>query len=232
MRSPETSFDGRCLLAHLGEELLVRLEAELRDETESTDEPQRVLAEALRRDRAEAACFEIGAAAERVEDLARLEPAGHRVDSEVAALHVLGERQLGVGDDLEVVPARAGGHLLARRRELDSRGRQPPDPSVAWEEPDAHQPVGDHEIFHAAVWSQCRAELVGVDAQHEEVRILRVEPEQLVAHGAADQVGVQAQRADVLLDLLHRRRKRYAFPPDLTELSQRESVASRWFAAS
>ena len=60
----------RRLLAHLLEQLGVRLEAELRDEAERPDEPQRILAEALRRDRAQAARLEVGAAAERVDELA------------------------------------------------------------------------------------------------------------------------------------------------------------------
>ena len=64
----------RRFLAHLGEQLLVGLEAELRDETERTDESQRILAEALSRDGAEPARLEIGAAAERVDEVARLEP--------------------------------------------------------------------------------------------------------------------------------------------------------------
>ena len=61
----------RRLLPHLREQLLVGLEAELRDEAERADEPQRILAEALRRDRAQAARLEVGPAAERVDELAR-----------------------------------------------------------------------------------------------------------------------------------------------------------------
>ena len=49
--------------------------------------------------------------------------------------------------------------------------------------------------------SSARAKLVVVDAEDEEVGVLRVEPEQLVADGAADEVRVEPERADVVLDL-------------------------------
>ena len=49
------------------------------------------------------------------------------------------------------------------------------------------------------------AETVVVDAWDDEVRVLRLEPEQLVAHGAADEVGVERERADEVLDCaIHR----------------------------
>ena len=41
-----------------------------------------------------------------------------------------------------------------------------------------------------------------VDAGHEEVGVLRRVPEQLVADRAADHVGGEPERADVLLDRL------------------------------
>ena len=83
--------------------------------------------------------------------------------------------------------------------------RQLADPAVARMEPDADEPVGDDEILHAAVRRERRAQPLGVDARDEEVGVLRVEPEQLVAHGAADEVGVEPERADVILDLLAHR---------------------------
>jgi hypothetical protein len=45
------------------------------------------------------------------------------------------------------------------------------------------------------------AESLDVDTRDEEVRILRLAPEQLVADRAADNVGVEAERADVVLEL-------------------------------
>ena len=51
-----------------------------------------------------------------------------------------------------------------------------------------------------------RAQALDVDTGHEEVGVLRVDAEQLVAHGTADHVGVEPERADVLLDLLRRLR--------------------------
>jgi hypothetical protein len=46
------------------------------------------------------------------------------------------------------------------------------------------------------------AQAVDVDRRNEEVGVLRLAPEQLVSHGAADDVGVQPERPDVLLDRL------------------------------
>ena len=69
-------------------------------------------------------------------------------------------------------------------------------------EPDADEPVRDHEVLDAPVRRERRAQPLGVDAGYEEVRVLRLEPEQLVAHGAADEVGIQPEPADVCLDLL------------------------------
>ena len=77
--------------------------------------------------------------------------------------------------------------------------------AVARMEPDADEPVGDDEILDAPVRRERGPQPLGVDAGHEEVGVLRVEPEQLVAHGAADEVGVEPERADVVLDLLAHR---------------------------
>ena len=73
---------------------------------------------------------------------------------------------------------------------------------VARVEPDADEPVGDDEVLDAPVRRERRPQPFGVEPGHEEVRVLRVEPEQLVAHGAADEVRVEPEPADVLLDLL------------------------------
>ena len=69
-------------------------------------------------------------------------------------------------------------------------------------EADTHEPVGDDEVLDAPVRGERRPQPFGVDPGHEEIRVLRVEAEQLVAHGAADEVGVEPERADVVLDLL------------------------------
>ena len=72
-------------------------------------------------------------------------------------------------------------------------------------QPDADEPVGNDEVLDAPVRSERGPQPLGVEAGHEEVGVLRVQPEQLVAHGAADEVGVEAQLADVVLDLVAHR---------------------------
>jgi hypothetical protein len=59
---------------------------------------------------------------------------------------------------------------------------------------------GDHEVIDAPVWLERLAQALRVDRGHEEVRIFRVEPEKLVADGAADEVGVEPKRSNVLLE--------------------------------
>ncbi len=71
--------------------------------------------------------------------------------------------------------------------------------------PDADEPVGDHEILHPPVRCEGCPQAFGVDARHEKVGVLRLQPEQLVAHGAAHQIGVEPERAYVVLDLLAHR---------------------------
>ena len=72
--------DPRRPLAHLAQRVLVGLEAELRDEAEAADDPQRVVAEARRARRAQDTPLEVVAPAERVEQLSGLEPPRDRVD--------------------------------------------------------------------------------------------------------------------------------------------------------
>jgi hypothetical protein len=60
-------------------------------------------------------------------------------------------------------------------------------------QPHADEPSRDDEILDATVRREPTLQLVGVDAGDEEVRILRVEAEQLVADGAADDVGVELE---------------------------------------
>ncbi len=52
-------------------------------------------------------------------------------------------------------------------------------------------PSGDHERLDLPVGSQRGAQTVRVDARNEEVGVLRLSPEQLVAHCSADEVRVE-----------------------------------------
>src|SRR5262249_41626874 len=148
------------LVPHLFEQCLVRLEAELRDEPERADKPQRVFPEALRRNRPEAARLEVRLAAERIEELALDDAPRHRVDGEIAPPHVVLERQRRVGDDVEVVPPRAGRLLSARWRELDPGARQLPDPLVTRDEPHPDEATRNDEILDAPVRRKRRAQLL------------------------------------------------------------------------
>src|SRR6185503_11425830 len=101
-------LDLRRPLAHLAERVLVGVDIELGDEAKPADDPQRVVPKARGAGGAQNPALEIGSAAEWIEHLTGLEPARDGIDREVAALHVLRERDTGVGDDLEVVAAGAG----------------------------------------------------------------------------------------------------------------------------
>jgi hypothetical protein len=68
-------------------------------------------------------------------------------------------------------------------------------------EADADEPLGDDEILDAAMRCERRAERVRVHARDEEVGVLRLETEELVADGAPDEICVQAEPSDVVLDL-------------------------------
>src|SRR5262249_34509369 len=91
----------------------------------------------------------------------------------------------------------------------------------------------DLEILDAAVGLEGAAERVVVDAEDEEVRVLRLEPEQLVANRAADEVRVEPERADVVLDLLEplrglrRLRSRRAHRPPAPPRSSSGRACSR-----
>ena len=197
--------DSGGLLAHLRKQFRVRLETELRDEAKSADEAKGILAEALGGDSPQASCLEVGPAAERVDELAGVEPAGNCVDGEVATAHVVLDRQRRVGDDLEVVPAGAGGDLLARRSELDPGACQLPDPAIARMKAESNEAVGDDEILDASVRCECRAKPIGVETGNEKVGVLRIEPEQFIADSATDEIGVEPQRTHVVLDFLAHR---------------------------
>jgi hypothetical protein len=56
----------------------------------------------------------------------------------------------------------------------------------------ADEPSGDDQVVDAAVRLESPLQPVGVDTRDEEVRILRLETEQLVADGSADEVRVEA----------------------------------------
>jgi hypothetical protein len=57
----------------------------------------------------------------------------------------------------------------------------------------ADEPSRDDEVLDAAMRREPALQLLGVDTGDEEVRILRLDPEQLVADGAADDVGVELE---------------------------------------
>jgi hypothetical protein len=55
----------------------------------------------------------------------------------------------------------------------------------------ADEPARDDQVLDTAVRLECPLQPVGVDARDEEVRILRLETEQLVADGSADEIRVE-----------------------------------------
>ena len=59
----------------------------------------------------------------------------------------------------------------------------------------------DLEILDTPVRLECGAQAGVVDAGDEEVLVRVVDPEELVAHGAPDDVRIEAERADVAADL-------------------------------
>ena len=67
----------------------------------------------------------------------------------------------------------------------------------------ADRPSGDRQLLCAPVRGERPSETVDVDAGHQEVGVLRLEAEQPVADGAADDVCVQVERSHVVLDGAH-----------------------------
>src|SRR5207253_7598177 len=116
------------------------------------------------------------------------------------------DRRRRVDDDLEVMAAGAGRDLTAWRRQLDASGHLLPDFVVARVEANAHGPPRNDELLGPSVRLERGAQPLDVDAGNEEVSVLRLVPEQLVAHGAADDVRVQPERADIVLDCFRRER--------------------------
>ena len=100
------------LCAHLRQRVLREREAELRDEPQTAQDPQRVLPEAVRAHGVQLAPLEVREPAEGVDELAGREAPGHGVDREVAPRHVVRDRDGRIGDDLEVAMARPDAALL------------------------------------------------------------------------------------------------------------------------
>ena len=72
--------------------------------------------------------LQVGPPGERIDERPVAEMTRDRVDGEVAPREVVLDARLGVDDDLEVVPPRAGGLLPPRRGELDPGRRERPRP--------------------------------------------------------------------------------------------------------
>jgi len=123
-----------------------------------------------------------------------------RVDREVAPLHVLLERDLAVGHDLEVVPARAGRALDPGWCELDPGRLERPRGLVPRQQPHPDALVRDDEILDLPVRLERGSQLVVPDSRDDEVELRRGPSEQLVADGAADDVGVESERVHVVGD--------------------------------
>ena len=172
---------------------------------ESSRSPRRIRRGSSRKlfgaDRVQLAPLEVRAAAEGIDELARLEALGHGVDGEVAPRHVVDDRHGRVGDDLEVAVPRADALLAAGRCQLEPGRRERPDRRVARVEADADELAVDLEVLDPPVRLERRAQAGVVDARDEEVLVRVVDPEQLVAHGAPDDVRIEAERADVAADL-------------------------------
>ena len=157
-------------------------------------------------DRAQSAALEVVDAAERVDEAAVLEPAGHGVDREVTARHVLLEPDRRVADDGEVAVPGPRRPLRARRREVDTGGHERAHRAVARVQAHADELSVHLHVLDTAVGLEQRAEACLVDAGHEKVLVAVGNAEQLVADRATDDVGVDAERADVGADRGRHRR--------------------------
>ena len=207
--------------AHLCERVVREREGELGEQSQAAEYAQGVLTEAVRACGVELAPLEVGEPSERIDELPGLEAPRHRIDGEVTAGHVVGDRDGRVGDDLEVPVPGADAPLLPRRRQLDTGGRESPDPGVPRVEADADElPVHLH-VLHPTVRLECRAEAGVVDPGDEEVLVGVRDAEQLVAHRAPDDVRVEVERADVAADFGLHDRARYISPG-----AQRWAIAS------
>ena len=125
---------------------------------------------------------------------------GDGVHGEVATRHVVLDRDRPVGDDLEVAVPRSRAALGARRRQLDAGRHQPADLAVTRVEAHADELAVHLHVLDPAVRLERRPQPGLVDARDEEVLVGVLDPEELVANGAADDVGVEPERADVTAD--------------------------------
>ncbi len=194
--------NARRFVDHLAQRLVVRREVELRDEAQAADDSQWILCERTRRNGSKHAVVEILLAVEGIDELVVGKPARDRIHRKVAPGEVVLDRCRGIHDDLEVVAPRTGAPLAARRRELDAAAHKLSDLRIARPQAQPHALPGDLEVLDAPVRLELGAELLVIHAENEEVGVLRLEAEQLVADGASDDVRVEAERADVVLDLL------------------------------
>jgi len=194
--------NGVRLRAHLGERRLVGNETELGDEAEPAHEPEGVLGEASRAERAQDSTLEIAAAAEGIDELAVGEAPRERVDGEVPPGEIILDAPRRVDDDLEVVAGRAGRTLAPHRCELDTGRSERAQAALARDEPHADRPPGDDELLDPAVGRERLSKLGAVESGHQKIRVLGGAPEELIANDAAHEVGVEAERADVGLDCL------------------------------
>jgi hypothetical protein len=86
------------------------------------------------------------------------------------------------------------------RCQLDPGGREQPHLPVVRMQAHTDELAVHLHLLDATVWLQQRAQLRLVDPRHEEVLVGVRDAEQLVPHGAADDVRVQPERADVVTD--------------------------------
>ena len=157
---------------HLPLRLGIEVEAELRDEAETAHDSQRIVLEAHARSSSAGSGARGRQPAERIDQLARRQPARDRVDREVAPGHVLAQRDRGVGGDLEVVAARPRRALDARRRELDPGRLKGARLPVSREEAHADPLLRDDQILDLPVRLERRAQLGVADPGHDEVALL------------------------------------------------------------
>jgi hypothetical protein len=137
--------------------------------------------------------LEVGDAAERIDELTRLEPACDRVHGEVAAPHVVLDRRGRVGHDLEVVMPWPRAPLDPRRGQLDPPGRERGNRWIGRVEPHPDELAVHLHVLDAPMRLEGGTELRMVDAGDEKILVRVRDPEQLVAHRAAHDVRVEAE---------------------------------------
>ena len=96
--------------------------------------------------------------------------------------------------------ARAGAALDPRRRELDPGRGEAAQLRVAGIEARSDAAPGHLEVLHPAVRGEQGAQPLVVDAGHKEVGVRRRAAQDLVAHRAADEVGVDPEPAHEVFD--------------------------------